>query len=353
MNILRRILLSVAVSACAVSAQAEIDLKAFSLDSIETWGKFPRFAVKVYKAVAARVNDFDSTYVVDTGYNMGVKITTDTWGEDYKFLIHDHNYMSMRTWSSSSVGVHANIYSLSIGYDINASKLVRGFEGTRHRVRYGFTCSLLSVEGYYIRNDVGASITRFGPWRDPAHVDVDFHGCRTRNWGVTAYYFFNHRRYSEAAAFNFNRIQRRSQGTFSAGVSVYGQRLSFDFSQLPPDMRDQLPHIWPEYTYEVDCTNYAIRGGYSYNWVFHPEWTLAVRESPSIGLRYGTISGTDSRVTCSLFNTVCGSIVYNRDKWYMGGTCIFDTAIVNDKRTTYAGNTFSAEFVIGYRFNLF
>ena len=50
-----------------------------ALDSIEQWGKFPRFCVKTYRWGDKFFNSYDSTYVVGSGKRMNVKAKVDSW----------------------------------------------------------------------------------------------------------------------------------------------------------------------------------------------------------------------------------------------------------------------------------
>ncbi|MDE6469201.1 MAG: DUF4421 domain-containing protein, partial [Muribaculaceae bacterium] len=158
--------------------------------------------------------------------------------------------------------------------------------------------------------------------------------------------------YSEAASFNFSRIQKRSQGSFYTGFSIYTQKLDFDFMKAPEEIRNILPEDWPDYHYRVDTHNYALRLGYGYNWVFAPNWVLGVSESPIIGVRKGYVASWQERVSFSMYNRLKLSVVWNSGRWFFGVLGKFDVAIVNDKRTTYAGGFLSGEAVLGYRFNI-
>ena len=50
-----------------------------ALDSIATWGKFPRFCVNTYRWGDKFFNSYDSAYVEGTGYKFNVKFKTDSW----------------------------------------------------------------------------------------------------------------------------------------------------------------------------------------------------------------------------------------------------------------------------------
>lgn len=249
----------------------------FNLDSIATWGKFPRFVVNTYRWGDKFFNGYDTTYVRSTGYKFSAKITTESWLDGYSFRLPNKTGIFMRSDPSTSVGVYLTYLAVSAGYDINVSKLFGGADQSRKRLRFGFNCMLFAAEAYLISNNVGTTLKKFGPEH---HLNLPFDAIDNSTWGVDAYYFFNHKRYSEAASFNYSRLQQKSQGAFYTGFSIYSQRLRFDFSGLPEELKTILPSHWNNYIYQVNTHNYALRFGYGYNWVFAPKWVLGVSESP-------------------------------------------------------------------------
>ncbi len=321
----------------------------FNLDSIATWGKFPRFVVNTYRWGDKFFNGYDTTYVRSTGYKFSAKITTESWLDGYSFRLPNKTGIFMRSDPSTSVGVYLTYLAVSAGYDINVSKLFGGADQSRKRLRFGFNCMLFAAEAYLISNNVGTTLKKFGPEH---HLNLPFAAIDNSTWGVDAYYFFNHKRYSEAASFNYSRLQQKSQGAFYTGFSIYSQRLRFDFSGLPEELKTILPSHWNNYIYQVNTHNYALRFGYGYNWVFAPKWVLGVSESPIIGVRKGYVNSDISKVSLSLYNRMKLSVVWNNGPWFAGVTGRFDVAIVNDRETTYAGGVLSGEAVFGIRFNL-
>ncbi len=323
-----------------------------NLDSIATWGKFPRFCVNTYRWGDKFFNGYDTTFVVGTGYKFSAKITTNSWTDGYRFELPDNKYIFMSSEPSTSAGVYLTYLAVSAGYDINISKLFGSASQSRKRWRFGFNCMLFAAEAYYMRNDASTRIRRFGDRNDSPRYNIPFHGIDNTTWGIDAYYFFNHKRYSEAASFNYSRIQRRSQGAFFTGFSIYTQKLNFDFRGLPPELIMQLPPAWKDYSYRVHTHNYAVRIGYGYNWVFHPRWVLGVSESPIIGVRKGYVNSDMEKVSFSMYNRLKLSLVWNRDRWFFGASGNFNVAVVNEKKTTYAGGDLSGEIVFGCRFNI-
>ena len=332
---MKRLRLFLILLSAVIASSTAAHAFSFNLDSIAAMGKFPRFVVNTYRWGDKFFNGYDTTYVQAT---------------PYKFLLPENKNIFMRSDPSTSVGVYLTYLAVSAGYDVNLSKLFTGVDRSRQRLRFGFNCMLFAAEAYMIKNDVGTTIKRFGDRHNK--LDIPFDGINNTTWGIDAYYFFTHKQYSEAASFNFSRIQKRSHGSFYTGFSIYTQNLDFDFSKLPDELKAQLPTYWPDDHYRVDTHNYAIRVGYGYNWVFAPKWVFGVSESPIIGVRKGYVQSVDEKVSFSMYNRLKLSVVWNSGRWFFGAVGKFDVAIVNDRNTTYAGGVLSGEAVFGFRFNI-
>lgn len=344
---------------CIILATASVprtEAISFSLDSIAAWGKFPKFCIDVYRWGDKFFNSYDSAYVVGTGTKFNVKLTTDSWLDYYRFVLPDiddssieNRFVDLISRPSTSVGVHLTYLAVSVGYDINLSSIFHGVKEARQRYQFGFNCALFGAEAYKETNDVGTRMTRFGNYR---RLDIPFDGMHSDSWGIDVYYFINNKRYSQAAAFSFSKIQRRSQGSFYAGISVYSQNYDFDFSGLEKYLLDRLPPEWIDYHYATSTQNYGVRVGYGYNWVFAHNWLFAVSVSPTIGIKHGYTNSYEEKTSFSLYNRAKVSLVWNGGRWFAGAIASANTAVVSDRQTTFLGNDLSLTAAVGYRFNL-
>lgn len=348
---IRKILLTLLLCISAALPSSALNL---SLDSIAEWGKFPRFCVGVYRWGDRFFNTYDSTYVEGTGYKFNVKITTDSWFDFYNFTLPQKTVMHMRSEPSTSIGAHLTYLAVSVGYDINFSKLFGGPQQARQRYNFGFNCSLFAAELSYISNDVGTQITRFGSGGTDYHIRYPFKGINASSWSLDTYYFFNHKRYSQAAVFNFSKLQKKSQGSFYAGVSIYTQHFDFDFSSLPAQMLEKLPESWAlnGYHYNVKTHNYALRLGYGYNWALGRHWVIGLSESPLIGLKKGFINSDEDHISFSLYNRFGTGVVWNNGHWFIGAVGKCDVGLIYDKEHTFANAYITGQMSVGYRFNL-
>lgn len=345
---LRIFCLSLAVLASVLPA----DAFSLALDSIAEWGKFPRFCVGMYRWGDRFFNTYDSAYVEGTGYKFNVKFKTESWTDYYNFDLPDNLSMMMISDQSTTLGAYLTYLAVSAGYDINISKLITGAERTRRRFNFGFNCSLFAVRWQYMSNDIGTTIKRVGGPDGYQHTNIPFDGINISEWSIDAYYFFNHKRYSQAASFNFSKVQKRSQGSFYGGLSISNNKYDFDFSRLPDGLREFLPTTWPQSTYNVSTKTYAMVMGYGYNWVFARHWVLGVTESPIIGLRRGDINGVFDSASFALSNRLGLAVGWNNRRWFAGMVGRFDSNLIYDKDHTFVSGIFSVEASFGYRFNI-
>lgn len=326
-----------------------------ALDSIAEWGRFPKFCVDTYRWGDKFFNSYDTAYVDGTGYKFNIKLKTETWNDQYLFNLPDNYRMEMFSDWNTSAGFWLSYLAVSVGYDLNVSKYFGGSDKARKRFNFKFNCALFGADFYWITNDVGSNIKEFGPKNDMQKLNIPFDGINNTVFGVDTYYILNNKKYSRAAAFNFSKIQKRSQGSFFFGLSYWRQKFEFDFNRLPQDIIKDLPQSWEDngYIYYTDNHNYSIKAGYGYNWVFAHKWLLGVSESPMFGIKRGYINDyNEIKTYCSLSNRLQLSIVWNSRPWFAGIIATADNTLVYDRNHQLMTGIYNIEVSAGFRFNL-
>lgn len=335
-----------------VCAHATPRAFSFALDSIAAMGKFPAFCIKTYRWGDQFFNGYDTLYVKGSGHKFNVKVLTNTWVDYYNFDLQDNMSMRLQSDPSTTVGVRLTYLAVSVGYDKNLNKFFGSDAGAKRQFTFGFNCSLFACNMHWSKNEVGTRINKFGQPGHTFNPRIDFTDGVTEEHGINFYYFFNHKKYSQAAAFSFSRIQTRSQGSFFAGLSYSWQRFDFNFGNLPHFILDHFPDSWTDYKYSATSRNYAFKLGYGYNWVFHRRWLLAVSESPTIGLRHGYINSDERRNTFALSNQFKLSLIWNKSEWFAGLIGEINTNIIVDKDNTFSTNIGYISATVGYRFDI-
>ena len=355
MKLLRLIKIAIVATLFVCTAPQKAHSLSFNLDSIAQMGKFPKFCVDVYRWGDKFFNSYDTAYVKGTGFKFNVKNRTETWSDRYLFRLPENYEMHLASDACTSTGIYLTYLAVSVGYDINVSKIFGSREPARNRFFFQFNCALFSVDLNWVSNNVSTRIKSFGEIGDLHPYNLRFDGINTDMFSVSAVYYLNNKRYSQASAFNYSRIQKKNQGSFFFGFNYWTQNFTFDFSKLPTYLRAQLPESWADfdYKYEANNRNYALAIGYGYNWVFAPNWLLGVSECPNIGLKSGYINYMDNKdYSFSLFNRARMSLVWNHRHWFAGGTLKVDNTLIYDKDHSLLNTIINGEVTIGYRFNL-
>ena len=136
---------------------------------------------------------------------------------------------------------------------------------------------------------------------------------KIRSFFLDGYYMFNGKHFSYSAAYDQSLIQRRSAGSFMAGLMYYHSRVSFDDNSCWPMV------LLMREIGKLKFTQANIGAGYAYNWVPARGWLVSAQLMPMITF-------------------------YNRSKAYYydvqddKGRSIFETGLMDDESFDYDGN---------------
>lgn len=287
-------------------------------DTTVIWPKFLKFCVDVYNWGDKTFNSYDPEYVIGTGKRWKARLVSDNWLDTYALRLPQGINTNMSSDVYANLGAYIQYMAVSVGTSIDIEKLFKKKEPSHSKYEFGFICALFNAELYYHENRGGVNIRKFGDLNDGKLIKEHFPGVSMYTLGFDVYYFFNNKKYSQGAAYNFAKYQLKSQGSFMAGISITNQKLSFDFSQLPENMKDLLP--------DADITNYyfhynsyAVLFGYGYNWVLAPKLLFNATVMPSIGFsHYYEDSLEGNRYLLSLNIQGKLSLTYNLGNYYFG-----------------------------------
>ena len=212
---------------------------------------FPRFVLKVYNWGDRTFNYYDKNYVVGTGKNWKLQGKTYGWIETQTMLFPKNSLLSMHLNFYSDAGAYISFMAVSVGYMWNMDRLFDR-NTKRHTFNFDFTCSRFSINYSSVSSEGGMILTRIGEYNDGKDIRYNFDDISIKTTNLDAYYFFNHRRYSHAAAYSFSKYQLRTAGTALIGLNLAEMDSRMDFSGLPDDMREALPLANPVYKYTYE-----------------------------------------------------------------------------------------------------
>jgi hypothetical protein len=313
------------------------------------YSKFGRFCLNVYNWGDKTFNSYDPEYVVATGKNWKATAKTFNWGESCMLLFPGSTSVRMFSHLYSDLGASISFMAVSVGYTFNANELFRNPTNTRKNIDYSFTCARFAVDLNVTSTTGGMRITKFGNYNLSGH-SFDFNDISMKTSRINAYYFFNHSKYSQAAAYCFSKYQLKSAGSLIVGLNFMKQKIDLDFSKLPEDMVKYLPGDYSRYNFYY--TDYNVMCGYGYNWVLYPRrWLVNITAIPSVGYKHSYEDSTDG--SKDLFATnlkAMFSVVYNHRSLFASLTGRLDGNVYYGDRYTFLNSMESLSLIVGARF---
>ena len=317
-------------------------------DSTMGYPKFLMFCYKTYVWGDKAFNSYDSAYVTSTGKNWKLILKSDNWVDSYIGTPFKDVRVIMNSNLVSNIGVSLSFMAVSLGYSISISNLIHGGK-VSNKAEFSFTCARFTADAYYWenQNDINVIYT-------DKNVDDERHkfrqsGISRKAMGLTAYYFFNNRRYAQAAAYCFSKYQKRSAGSFLAGFSLQHYDVKVDAEKLADEAQAYIPTGTeaPRILYN----DYCVLVGYGYNWVLGKKWLLNITATPYLGYRYNIFAKPgEGHGALSLNLRGRIGVVYNHKNFFMGlqGYADHHRYKKNDSRLVNSMIQFSA--LAGIRF---
>ncbi|MBR5118328.1 MAG: DUF4421 domain-containing protein [Muribaculaceae bacterium] len=308
---------------------------------------------KVYNFYTKAFNNYDTTYVVGIDQNWKAMIISENWLNSYGGMIANNNMkVFMSSAINSSVGAHLSYLGIGYTYMFDLDNVFGG-DPTRHsKWDLSFATSRFSFEAYKSRNSGTVTISRFGDYNNKRLIRQKFSGIKQQTWGFDMYYFFNHRKYSQAAAYSFSKIQKRSAGTMIGGFLISSQNVDVDFSELPQDMIDIMPGGGEKLQYKFHHRSYCFLVGYAYNWVFHRNWLYNITVAPSVGWNHSfddSVDGKRDFFALDLRGRM--SLVHNAGKYFFWNLqLLLDAHLYHSKDHNFINSQEDITITAGVRF---
>ena len=310
--------------------------------------KFLRFAWRAYKWGDRAFNSYDSAYVVGTGKNWKLILSSNNWVDTYMGEPFADSWVEMRSNLTSNVGVQLSFMAVSIGFTVGLSDLIHG--GTKsQKVDFSFTCARFSADAYYMENSRPATVWFKDKVSGEKLTFRDFGGFKRKSYGMSAYYIFNNRHYAQAAAYCFSKYQRRSAGSLIAGVRLLHRDMSIDVQELPDFARESLntDAELPRFLYN----DYCVMVGYGYNWVMGKKWLLNLTLAPYTGYRKMIATQHEDRASDWSINLKARmGLVYNHKQFFMGMQSYADIHRYKSEQHNFLGSIIDCTIMAGIRF---
>ena len=286
-------------------------------DTTVVYPKFLKFCVDVYNWGDRFFNTYDTTYVEGTGKRWKARLLNENWTDSYSLHFKkQHTHMRMLSDINVNLGPYIQYMAVSVGYSVDIKTVFGGKRTDHSRFETNFTCALFNFDLYNYHNS-GTYIRQFTGINNNKLIKSDFPGVKMNNFGVSLYYFLNNKRYSQGAAYNFSRYQRKSAGSWMFGFSYTNLDISMDFTTLSDEIRQGFN--FPQDNLRLHYNSYCALFGYGYNWVWHPKWLYNVTVMPSIGAikcYEDTSEGGGTQLALNIHGRM--SLIYNHRALFAG-----------------------------------
>ena len=249
----------------------------------------------------------------------------------------------------SNLGFYLQYMALSVGYSLDMSNVIGNKPMLHRRWEFAFTCSRFYGEWYSTSNTGGTYLRRFGDYNDRHLFKKYLPGVSFKSYGVNAYYFFNHSRYSQGCVYGFSNLQKRSAGSLIAGISITKHDIDVDFSTLDADMLQYLTS--KETSYRFLYNDYSLLIGYGYNLVFARNFVYNITAIPEFGYKhtYSECSG-GRRNMLSLNILGRMGLVYNYKDFFAGINAKMEGHWFRGKTYNFFNSVETLSVVTGVRF---
>lgn len=290
----------------------QLDLK----DPTIHYPKFIKFCVDVYNWADHAFNYYEPEYVLGTGKRWKARLIWDSWLDSYAMNFHQNMPIHMMSNLYSNAGAYIQYMAVSVGYSTDIKKIIGAQPGNHQKIEFGFNCARFNAEVYLQKNYDGSYIRKFGDYPGSPFFKEKFPGLTLVKKGLIAYYFFNNKKYSQGAAYNFSRYQIKSQGSAIAGIAYNDLNININFTELSDPLKPYLNV--PVHDYRFHYYSFCLIGGYGYNWVWNKHWLFNITVTPGIGITKGYEDSLEGKGKLMAYNILGRtSITYNIKDFFL------------------------------------
>ena len=340
------ILLS-AVTAAANAQSAAAD--SIETESAQTQEKKPGLGKRLLNKLNTKyfTTKYDTNYVARPKEKWLIRLLGNQTGNyiHAKGTVHDvYSKYDLHTKTNYTMGLEVNFCDVAATLSINPAKI--GGDYNDYEFNFEYHGQKISFDINYVRATSLKGDMKLG---DIDHLDEE--GLRMNVVNASAYYIFNHRKFSYPAALFQNYYQLRSAGSWLAGLSV--QSGSIKTTDALKARNPLAPEV------HLTFANVALGGGYGYNFVFgkHSQWLLHLSALPSLVVYKHnrlTVNGDEMKDHGLCFNMLFNeraSVVYHfTPRLNAGASLIMSNSVYNNDDIKINQNKWLARAFFGVRF---
>ena len=288
---------------------------------------------------------YDTNFVIRPEGKLTLKLRLNQTGNDFHAKGTVNGFYSeadLKTSHKTTMSIGASYRGISAAVAINPAKMKGLYKDYEFNLNY--YSSRLSLDFSYQRSE-----TLAGDFTgDRGDLRLESGEALLKVLNIAGYYTFNHRRFSYPAAFTQSYIQRRSAGSWLAGISYQGGSIKTTDdlkarNSNAPDVRIYIGHV-------------GIGGGYGYNWVPSRKWLLHLSILPTVVVynrNNMTVNGERKEAQHMRLNMLFNeraAVVYNFSPRYFASlTAVVNNSVFKDDNVTVNQNKWRARASFGMR----
>ena len=302
---------------------------------------------RVDSALAERYYNipYDTNYVVRPEGRLTLKVRLNQTGNGFhaKRTVNGiYSKANLRTSHKTTFSVVGIYRGIGVGVAVNPAKWKGIYKDYEFNLNY--YCNRLSLDASYQRSSTLAGDI----YRDNNLQRLESGDVALKIANLAGYYTFNHRRFSFPAAFTQSYIQRRSAGSWLAGVSYQGGTIETtkELKARNPNASDVLIHVG----------HFGIGGGYGYNWVLGKKWLLHFSMLPTFVIynrNKFTVNDEEKKAKHMRFNMIFNervAIVRNfSPRYFAGATLAMNNSVFDDDIVVVNQNKWRLRAFFGMR----
>ena len=288
---------------------------------------------------------YDTNYVVRPEGTLTLKLRLNQTGNDFhaKGTMNGiYSKADLSTSHKTTVSIGASYRGISASLSLNPTKMSGAYKDYEFNLNY--YSSRISIDFSYQRSESLAGDI----YRDDKLQTMESGDLTLKVVNMAGFYTFNHRHFSYPAAFNQSYIQRRSAGSWLAGISYQGGTI---------ETRDELKARLPNApVINIDIGHIGIGGGYGYNWIPGKKWLFHISMLPTFVVYNRndmTVNGEERKAKHMRFNMIFNeraAIIYNfSPRYFVGTTLVMNNSIFDDDVVVVNQNKWRGRAIFGVR----
>lgn len=319
-----------------------------------------KFTGNEIKKAGIKLNTIDTTYISPNQYNLAFMLEQSSWYEHYRLGSNDGQSLSFAPHINTKLGIYFGWRWIFLGLSFDIKDLLgKGKnKAPRKEIVFNLYSAKFGVDLYYRKTGSDFKISSYENFSlSKDYTNTQFNGFQSNIKGLNAYWIFNHKRFSYPAAYSQSTNQRKSCGSLLAGFSYSQHNISFDYTQLPDEMQQQLSSSLKFHS--LRYTDYNLSVGYGYNWVFAKNCLLNISLLPAIAYKKARIndqptqSGTNwtQWIRDINFDLITrAGITWNNSKYYVGASLVLHTYDYRKPTFSMTNSFGSLRICMGFNF---